>query len=154
MINNKMYINLGYQKDRKGTVSKTNTFNGLLNPVFIILKTLKTNIPSKKIIEKLTTTTVFVANTNVFVTKTTVNVIKMVEKVVKTTVFITTTSILVTNTTVLVKKVIEIFTTTTVFVVNTTVLIVNTIVNLKLFSRHIANLKGYNQYADWFITQW
>ena len=140
----KMNIDHSYQKGRKGTGSTTYTFNGLLSPVSLLQKSLIPFVTAKKMIEKSITTTVLA-------TKTTVLAKKLIEKFTTTTVFMATTTVLVINTTVLVKKVIEIFSTTTVIVVKTIELSAKTTVNLKLFCRHIANLKGYNQYADWFI---
>ena len=149
----KMNIDHSYQKGRKGTGSTTYTFNGLLSPVSLLQKSLIPFVTAKKVIEKSITTTVFIATTTVLATKTTVLAKKLIEKFTTTTVFMATTTVLVIKTTVLVKKVIEISSTTTVFVVKTIELTAKTTVNLKLFCRHIANLKGYNQYADWFIKQ-
>lgn len=140
MRNREIYIDLGYQKDRNCTVSTTNTLNGLLNLI---------SIP-----KNVKRTTFFSAYTTVFTQKVTIIFIN-------TIVFVTKTTLHATKTTVFIQKIIDFTTNTIVFIIKTIGYIATTIVftikttlNFKLFIRHIANLKGYNQYADWFRKQW
>ena len=182
MIKNIKYINLSYQKDRKGTVLNTNTFNGFYNPVFT------TYILIKKVLLIIYITMVATKRLMVVINITMV-AIKRLMVVINITMVATTITMFVTKITLVATKRLMVTTKRTMVVIKTTVFAnifrffwVNTIFFItsiilllkkrvyalasiiasfalmanvyQIFVGHICNLKGYNQNANWFRTQW